>query len=200
MKRLLDVVVSAVLLVLFLPLLAGTAIVIRLRLGGPVLFTQVRPGLHETPFTLYKFRTMTDARGPDGELLPDEQRLPPVGRKIRSLSLDELPQLWNVLRGDLSLVGPRPLLMAYLPLYTEDQRRRHLVRPGITGPAQVSGRNNLSWEETFRLDTAYVDRHSVAGDLWILVRTAAKVLQRQDVQQQGEATRRPFTGSGSASS
>lgn len=194
MKRLFDLFVATVLLVLLgLPLLLLAA-VIRLRLGSPVLFRQVRPGLHGRPFTMVKFRTMTDGRGPDGELLPDAQRLTPFGRLLRSTSLDELPELWNVLRGEMSLVGPRPLLMEYLPLYTPQQARRHEVRPGITGWAQVNGRNALSWEDRFDLDVWYVDQRTLWLDLRILWLTVRKVLVRDGISAQGEATMSKFTG------
>jgi lipopolysaccharide/colanic/teichoic acid biosynthesis glycosyltransferase len=194
MKRLFDLFVATVLLVLLgLPLLLLAA-VIRLRLGSPVLFRQVRPGLHGRPFTMVKFRTMTDGRGPDGALLPDAQRLTSFGRMLRSTSLDELPELWNVLRGEMSLVGPRPLLMEYLPLYTPAQARRHEVRPGITGWAQVNGRNALSWEERFSLDVWYVDHRTFWLDLRVLWLTVRKVLVRDGISAQGEATMSRFTG------
>lgn len=194
MKRLFDVVVAiAALAVLGLPLLVLYAMV-RRKLGSPALFRQVRPGLHGRPFTMIKFRTMTDARGPDGELLPDAQRLTTFGRFLRASSLDELPELWNVLRGEMSLVGPRPLLMEYLPLYSPEQARRHEVRPGITGWAQVNGRNAVSWEERFRLDVWYVDHRSLWLDLRILWLTVRKVLVREGISAQGEATMPRFTG------
>ena len=194
MKRLFDFAVALVALaVLAVPLLV-LAVAVRARLGSPVLFTQVRPGLHGRPFRMIKFRTMTDARGADGELLPDAQRLPAFGRLLRSTSLDELPELWNVLRGEMSLVGPRPLLMEYLPLYTPEQARRHEVRPGITGWAQVNGRNALSWEDRFRLDVWYVDNRSLWLDLRILWLTVRKVLVREGISAQGEATMSKFTG------
>lgn len=195
MKRLFDVVIAALALLVFsLPLLLLT-VLIRRRLGSPVLFRQMRPGLHGRPFMMVKFRTMTDARGPDGELLPDAERLTAFGRFLRASSLDELPELWNVLKGDMSLVGPRPLLMAYLPLYSPEQARRHEVRPGITGWAQVNGRNALSWEDKFRLDVDYVDNRSMWLDLKILWLTVRKVLIREGISAQGEATMSAFTGS-----
>lgn len=194
MKRLFDLIVAIVLLVLLCIPLLLLAVVIRLRLGSPVLFRQVRPGLHGRPFTMVKFRTMTDGRGPDGALLPDAQRLTSFGRMLRSTSLDELPELWNVLRGEMSLVGPRPLLMEYLPLYTPAQARRHEVRPGITGWAQVNGRNALSWEERFSLDVWYVDHRTFWLDLRILWLTVRKVLVRDGISAQGEATMSKFTG------
>ena len=194
MKRLFDLVVaSAALAVLALPLLVLYAMV-RAKLGSPILFRQIRPGLYGQPFMMVKFRTMTDERGPDGELLPDAQRLTAFGRFLRASSLDELPELWNVLRGEMSLVGPRPLLMEYLPLYSPEQARRHEVRPGITGWAQVNGRNAVSWEARFRLDTWYVDHHSLWLDLRILWLTVRKVLVREGISAQGEATMPRFTG------
>ncbi len=194
MKRLFDLIVAIVLLLLLAIPLLLLAAVIRLRLGSPVLFRQVRPGLQGRPFTMVKFRTMTDGRGPDGELLPDAQRLTPFGRLLRSTSLDELPELWNVLCGEMSLVGPRPLLMEYLPLYTPAQARRHEVRPGITGWAQVNGRNALSWEDRFNLDVWYVDHQTLWLDLRILWLTVRKVLVREGISAQGEVTMSKFTG------
>ncbi len=194
LKRPLDVCVAAAALVVCAPLLLAVALAIRLTMGGPALFRQTRPGLHGQPFTLLKFRTMTDQRGPDGAPLPDADRLTPLGRFLRRSSLDELPQLINVLRGEMSLVGPRPLLLAYLPLYTPQQARRHEVRPGITGWAQVQGRNALSWEQKFDLDVAYVDRHTLLLDLRILGLTLAKVLRREGISQQGQATAAAFSG------
>ena len=193
-KRGLDVLLSGLgLLVLSLPLLLLAALV-RWRLGGPVLFRQVRPGLHGRPFTLFKFRSMTDGRGPGGELLPDAARLTCFGQFLRSSSLDELPGLWNVLRGEMSLVGPRPLLTQYLPLYTAHQARRHEVRPGITGWAQVNGRNAISWTQKFEYDVDYVDRRSLAFDLHILRLTLQKVIRRDGISAQGEATMPAFNG------
>lgn len=194
MKRLFDLVLAvAALAVLALPLLVLYALV-RRKLGSPALFCQVRPGLHGRPFMMVKFRTMTDERGVDGELLPDAQRLTAFGRFLRASSLDELPELWNVLRGEMSLVGPRPLLMEYLPLYSPEQARRHEVRPGITGWAQVNGRNAVSWEERFKLDVWYVDHRSLWLDLRILWLTVRKVLVREGISAQGEATMPRFTG------
>lgn len=194
MKRLMDVLLAGLaLLVLGLPL-SLLACLVRLRLGSPVLFRQVRPGLHGRPFTLVKFRTMTDARGQDGALLPDAQRLGSFGSMLRSSSLDELPELWNVLRGDMSLVGPRPLLMEYLSLYSPEQARRHEVRPGITGWAQVNGRNALSWDERFSLDVWYVQHRTLRLDLQILWLTVRKVLTREGISAKGEATMPKFTG------
>lgn len=193
-KRALDCTGATLLLLVLSPLLLLLWILIRARLGSPVLFEQVRPGLHRRPFTMYKFRTMTDSRGPDRELLPDSVRLIPFGRFLRSTSLDELPELFNVLRGEMSLVGPRPLLMEYLPLYTLRQARRHEVRPGITGWAQVNGRNALSWEEKFDFDVWYVEHRTLALDLKILWMTLAKVLRRDGISAQGEATMPRFGG------
>jgi lipopolysaccharide/colanic/teichoic acid biosynthesis glycosyltransferase len=195
MKRVFDFMASSLaLLLLALPLLALT-LLIRRKLGSSVLFCQVRPGLHGRPFTMVKFRTMTDERGPDGALLPDAQRLTPFGRFLRASSLDELPELWNVLKGEMSLVGPRPLLMEYLPLYTPEQARRHEVRPGITGWAQVNGRNAISWADKFALDVWYVDHRSLWLDMQILWRTVRKVLVRDGISAAGEATMTKFTGS-----
>lgn len=194
MKRLFDLLLSiGLLLALALPLLLLWALV-RRKLGSPVLFRQVRPGLHGQPFMMVKFRTMTDERGADGELLPDARRLTSFGRFLRATSLDELPELWNVLRGEMSLVGPRPLLMEYLPLYSPEQARRHEVRPGITGWAQVNGRNALSWEERFKLDVWYVDHRSLWLDLRILWLTVRKVIVREGISARGEATMPRFTG------
>jgi len=195
MKRCFDVLVAvAALLVLAMPLLV-LALLVRVKLGKPVLFAQIRPGMHGKPFRMVKFRTMTDARGSDGILLPDAARLTPFGRFLRATSLDELPELWNVLKGDMSLVGPRPLLMEYLSLYTAEQARRHDVRPGVTGWAQINGRNALSWEEKFALDVWYVEHRSFALDIKILWRTARKVLVREGISAAGEATMSKFTGS-----
>jgi lipopolysaccharide/colanic/teichoic acid biosynthesis glycosyltransferase len=176
------------------PLLAVVAVAVRLRLGRSVLFTQTRPGLGGRPFALRKFRTMTDARDSDGRLLPDTARLTPFGRWLRSTSLDELPELWNVVRGEMSLVGPRPLLTAYLPLYSERHRRRHDVVPGITGLAQISGRNALTWPDRFDLDVEYADRCSLALDLRILARSVGAVLRREGISAEGDATMYAFTG------
>ena len=195
MKRVLDVALVCATLPVTLSVALVVAGLVRLRLGSPVLFAQVRPGLHGAPFRLLKFRSMTDATAPDGAPLPDAERLTPFGRLLRSTSLDELPSLWNVLRGDMSLVGPRPLLTEYLPLYTAQQRRRHEVRPGVTGWAQVNGRNALSWEEKFALDVWYVDHRSLALDLRILRLTVGRVLRRDGVSASGDVTMPRFTGS-----
>ncbi|PQA84820.1 sugar transferase [Limnohabitans sp. TS-CS-82] len=194
MKRCFDLLAAVVaLLALAVPLLVLVWLV-RSKLGSPVLFRQVRPGLHGQPFEMVKFRTMTDERGADGALLPDAQRLTPFGQFLRASSLDELPELWNVIKGDMSLVGPRPLLMEYLPLYTSEQARRHEVRPGITGWAQVNGRNAISWEEKFALDVWYVDHRSLWLDLSIVWMTVRKVLVRDGISAAGEATMTRFTG------
>lgn len=192
-KRLVDVMLGGVLLVVTAPLQLGIALAVRRKLGSPVLFRQVRPGLHGRPFNMVKFRTMTDGRGPDGELLPDEDRLPPFGQFLRSTSLDELPELVNVVRGDLSLVGPRPLLLNYLDHYSPRQARRHEVRPGITGLAQVSGRNRLSWADRFELDVEYVQNVSLALDVRILWRTIGGVLSRHGISAESSATMPQFT-------
>ncbi len=181
-------------LALLSPVLLGVAAVVRLSLGSPVLFRQVRPGLRGEPFEMLKFRTMRDAHDAHGRLLPDAERLTAVGRFLRATSLDELPELLNVVRGEMSLVGPRPLLMEYLPLYTPEQARRHEVRPGITGWAQVNGRNALSWDEKFRLDVWYVDNQSLWLDLRILLRTVKKVFVREGISQEGHATMEKFRG------
>ena len=193
MKRGLDVVLSAVGLVLLSPLLLGLALAVRLALGSPILFRQSRPGLHGRPFTLYKFRSLID--DPTGAR-SDQERLTRFGSILRQTSLDELPELWNVLRGDMSLVGPRPLLMEYLPLYTPEQARRHEVRPGLTGWAQVNGRNALSWEEKFRLDLWYVEHQSLGLDLRILGLTLRRVITGEGISEPGQATATPFRGSG----
>lgn len=196
MKRLFDLSISLILLIILLPLMVVVAVLIRAKLGSPVLFKQERPGLNGVPFYLYKFRTMNDKKGADGQLLSDALRLTPFGKKLRQLSLDELPQLLNVLKGELSLVGPRPLLMEYLPLYTPEQARRHEVKPGITGWAQINGRNAITWEHKFALDVWYVDNRSFLLDLKILFLTVAKVIKREGVSQAGHATTEKFRGVG----
>jgi sugar transferase EpsL len=188
MKRMIDVVGSAVLLVVLSPVIAVVALLVAVRLGRPVIFRHERPGRNARPFTLLKFRTMTDARGPDGALLSDEQRLTPLGRRLRASSLDELPELWNVLRGDMSLVGPRPLLTEYLPVYTPRQARRHEVRPGVTGWAQVNGRNDLPWSEKLELDIWYVEHQSLWLDIRILLRTLAVPFRQRGISRTGHAT------------
>jgi sugar transferase EpsL len=195
MKRTLDALLSIFGLVILSPLLITLAVLVRLFVGYPIFFKQTRPGRYDKSFKMIKFRTMTDARDSSGRLLPDSERLTPFGRFLRSSSLDEIPELWNVLKGDMSLVGPRPLLMEYLPLYTNHQARRHEVRPGITGWAQVNGRNSLSWEEKFNLDVWYVDNQSFLLDMKILWMTVKKVLLREGISASGEATMSKFTGS-----
>lgn len=194
-KRFLDLLISSFALVILSPLLILIAVLVRLRIGLPVLFCQQRPGLDGEPFTIYKFRTMTDECDDQGNLLPDADRLTAFGNFLRSSSLDELPELFNVLKGDMSLVGPRPLLMEYLPRYTTEQIRRHDVKPGITGWAQVNGRNALTWEEKFELDVWYVDHCNLWLDIKILILTLIKVFQREGISQPGRATVDYFTGS-----
>jgi len=194
-KRVLDLLLVILTAPVSLPAACALALLIRLKLGSPVLFTHVRPGRHGRPFTMIKFRTMSDARDARGELLPDADRLSRFGRALRATSLDELPELWNVLTGDMSLVGPRPLLMEYLPLYSPEQARRHAVRPGITGWAQVNGRNAIGWEEKFALDVWYVDNHSLLLDGKILWRTLVNVLRRHGISADGEATMPKFSAS-----
>lgn len=194
MKRLMDIVLAAAALLLLFPLLIVLSLLIRSYMGAPVIFRQVRPGLNGAPFELLKFRTMRDAVDANGVPLPDGERLTPFGHFLRSTSLDELPELWNVLKGNMSLVGPRPLLMEYLPRYTDEQARRHEVRPGLTGWAQINGRNALSWEEKFALDVWYVDNQSMKLDLRILWLTILSVLRRDGISADGEATMPKFQG------
>ncbi|WP_419157809.1 sugar transferase [Rossellomorea sp. BNER] len=194
MKRLLDFLLALIGIITLLPIILITSILIRLKLGSPIIFKQKRPGLNKTPFFVYKFRTMTDEKNENGELLPDNIRLTSFGKVVRRLSLDELPQLFNVLKGDLSLVGPRPLLMEYLDLYTTEQARRHEVRPGITGWAQVNGRNAISWDEKFKLDVWYIDNQSLLLDIKILWMTVAKVFKSEGISQDGHVTIEKFTG------
>ncbi len=194
MKRLLDIVVSFVALLLLSPVLIGTAICVRGMLGSPVLFKQERPGLKGKPFFIVKFRTMRDAKADDGSLLPDADRMTSIGLFLRRTSLDELPELWNILIGNMSLVGPRPLLMSYLPLYSERQAKRHDVRPGLTGWAQVNGRNSLSWDEKFELDRWYVENQSLLLDLKIMCLTVWTVLKREGINAENSATAEPFRG------
>jgi sugar transferase EpsL len=196
MKRLFDVLVSSTALILLSPVLLFVALLVRIKLGSPILFTQIRPGLNAKPFKMVKFRTLTEAKDSSGNFLPDAQRLTRFGKLLRSTSLDELPELWNVLKGDMSLVGPRPLLMEYLPLYNARQIRRHEARPGITGWAQINGRNAIDWETRFQLDVFYVENQTFWFDLKILFLTAAKVIRREGIQQEGQATVSKFTGSG----
>ena len=187
-----DIMFSALALILLSPLLIPLALLVRAKLGNPIFFRQQRPGLRGRPFNILKFRTMTDDRDAQGNLLPDAQRLTPFGRWLRSTSLDELPELINIARGDMSIVGPRPLLMRYLPLYTPEQSRRHLVKPGLTGWAQINGRNAISWEEKFRLDTWYVDHWSLWLDLKIILLTVIKVVRREGISEQNQATMSEF--------
>jgi lipopolysaccharide/colanic/teichoic acid biosynthesis glycosyltransferase len=190
----LDIIGAVVGLVMLSPVIAIVVVMIRRRMGAPVLFGQIRPGRHRKPFQMVKFRTMRDAIDANGNPLPDSERLTRFGRFLRSSSLDELPELWNVLKGDMSLVGPRPLLMEYLPLYSPEQARRHEVRPGVTGWAQINGRNAISWEEKFELDVWYVDNRNLWLDLKIILLTIRKVLKRDGISAAGEATMSKFTG------
>lgn len=195
LKRTMDVLVAFFLLLILSPILIMLVVCIRIKLGSPIFFTQLRPGLHGKPFLLIKFRTMLNTLGEDGQLLPDAVRLTAFGRFLRSTSLDELPELWNVLKGEMSLVGPRPLLMEYLPLYTTEQARRHDMRPGITGQAQVAGRNALSWEAKFEQDVLYIQHQSLRLDLKILFLTIKTVFFRQGIQAAGQVTAEKFKGS-----
>lgn len=195
-KRLFDIAVSLVGLILLSPLMMVVAAIVLVRFGRPVLFRQTRPGLNARPFEMIKFRTMTDERDADGTLLPDADRLPPTGQWLRAASLDELPELWNVIKGDMSLVGPRPLLMSYLPLYSARQARRHEVRPGLTGWAQVNGRNSLDWDSRLEADVWYVENRTFMLDLRILMRTVVAVVRRQGISAEGEATMARFEGTG----
>lgn len=197
MKRLFDLLVSLSILLCSIPIIAILAFLVRLKLGSPILFKQQRPGLYGKPFYFNKFRTMTDDKDSNGQLLPDSERVTTFGKFLRKYSLDELPQLINVIKGDMSLVGPRPLLMEYLPLYTVEQAKRHNVRPGITGWAQVNGRNTINWEEKYRLDVWYVNNRSLLLDLRILVLTVLKVIQTEGVNQPGCSTVERFKGSNS---
>ena len=194
MKRILDIIIASIALILLSPLYAFVAYKVKKNLGSPVLFRQVRPGLHGKPFEMIKFRTMKDAVDEQGNPLPDSERLTPFGQMLRSTSLDEMPELWNVIKGDMSIVGPRPLLMEYLPLYSPEQAKRHDVRPGMTGHAQVNGRNAISWEEKFKLDTWYVENQSIWLDFKIMFKTVHKVLAKDDISAEGEATMTKFTG------
>lgn len=195
MKRIFDLTVIILLSPAIIPLLLFVCIAVRINIGTPIFFTQTRPGLYGKPFNIIKFRTMTNQRDENGELLPDHIRLTAFGRFLRSTSLDELPELWNVVKGEMSLVGPRPLLMEYLPLYNERQAKRHDVRPGITGLAQINGRNAISWEEKFELDIQYVENWSLLEDIKILFQTVSKVLKREGITAKGEATMSKFQGS-----
>lgn len=194
MKRSMDIVIASLALVLLSPVLVVVAIMVRVRLGSPIVFYQVRPGLNGKPFKMLKLRSMTEDKDGLGCLLPDAQRLSPFGRWLRSTSLDELPELWNVLKGDMSLVGPRPLLMEYLPLYSAEQSRRHEVRPGVTGWAQINGRNAIGWQKKFSLDVWYVDHRSVWLDVKILFVTLARVVRREGVTATDSASVEKFTG------
>ncbi|MCO8070188.1 sugar transferase [Acinetobacter lwoffii] len=194
LKRLLDIIIASIALILLSPLYAFVAYKVKKNLGSPVLFRQVRPGLHGKPFEMIKFRTMKDAVDEQGKPLPDSERLTPFGQMLRSTSLDEMPELWNVIKGDMSIVGPRPLLMEYLPLYSPEQAKRHDVRPGMTGYAQVNGRNAIGWEEKFKLDTWYVENQSIWLDFKIMFKTVHKVLAKDDISAEGEATMTKFTG------
>jgi sugar transferase EpsL len=194
-KRMFDLTAAIPFTIILVPVIAIVAFAVRIRIGSPVLFKQPRPGLHGEPFTILKYRTMSDGRDSSGNLLPDGVRLSRFGRFLRSTSLDELPELWNIIRGDMSLVGPRPLLMQYLELYSAEQFRRHEVRPGLTGLAQISGRNAITWDEKFAADVAYVDSCTLWQDIKIMVRTVEKILRRDGISAPGEATMPYFDGS-----
>ena len=198
MKRLLDIIISLMLLIIFSPVLIAISLLIKVNLGSPVLFSQIRPGLYGRPFRIIKFRTMRDSTDEEGEPLDDSVRLSSFGRSLRASSLDELPELWNVIKGEMSLIGPRPLLMEYIPLYTETQMRRHDVKPGITGWAQVNGRNAIEWEEKFKLDIWYVDNQSIWLDIKILLLTIIRVFRREGISQDGLATMTKFMGASPA--
>ena len=193
-KRILDVAIASTALILLSPVYFIVAHKVKKNLGSPVLFRQVRPGLHGKPFEMIKFRTMKDALDEQGNLLHDSERLTAFGKMLRATSLDEMPELWNVIKGDMSIVGPRPLLMEYLPLYNSEQAKRHNVRPGITGYAQVNGRNAISWEKKFELDTWYVENQSLWLDFKIMLKTIKKVIAKDDISAEGEATMTKFTG------
>ncbi len=195
LKRLLDIMIASIALVILSPLYIFVAYKVKKNLGSPVLFRQVRPGLNGIPFEMIKFRTMKDAVDIQGNPLPDHERLTPFGKMLRSTSLDEMPELWNVIKGDMSIVGPRPLLMEYLPLYNNEQAKRHNVRPGMTGHAQVNGRNAIGWDEKFKLDTWYVENQSVWLDFKIMLKTVNKGIATDDINEAGEATMSKFTGS-----
>ncbi len=199
-KRITEILVSSIALVVFAPVMLIVGLIILREMGSPVIFVQQRPGLNKKPFYMYKFRTMKDAIGPNGQPLPDADRLTKFGMFLRASSIDELPELWNVLKGDMSLVGPRPLLMEYLELYSKEQARRHEVKPGVTGWAQINGRNAIGWEEKFSLDVWYVDNHSLLLDLQILWKTVKKVGMRDNISADGEATMSKFTGRNSSES
>lgn len=196
LKRFFDIIIASIALILLSPLYAFVAYKVKKNLGSPVLFRQVRPGLHGKPFEMIKFRTMKDAVDEQGNPLPDSERLTPFGKMLRSTSLDEMPELWNVIKGDMSIVGPRPLLMEYLPLYSPEQAKRHDVRPGMTGHAQVNGRNAIGWEEKFKLDTWYVENHSIWLDFKIILKTIIVVLARDNISQKNHVTTENFKGNG----
>jgi|SRR5690625_2380305 len=193
-KRPMDFILSLIAIVVLSPVLIITALLVRIKLGGPILFKQERPGLNNTIFTMYKFRTMTDTRDKKGNLLPDKLRLTSFGKLLRSTSLDELPELFNILKGDMSIVGPRPLLVQYLPLYNTQQIRRHEVRPGLTGLAQINGRNSLSWNDKFNLDVEYIDKISFSLDWKIILSTIKKVVKREGINSDTDTTMEPFQG------
>ncbi len=194
-KRPVDFILSLLALIVLSPILLIVAVLVRIKLGSPVIFKQQRPGLNGEIFNMYKFRTMTDERDENGELLPDEERLKEFGKKLRSTSLDELPELWNIVRGDMSLIGPRPLLVKYLPRYNAHQARRHEVRPGVTGYAQINGRNSITWEKKFDLDVEYVDNVTFVGDLQIIFKTIKTVLMREGISSDSSVTMEEFAGS-----
>lgn len=194
-KRILDILLSGIALIVFSPIILIVGILVRIKLGSPIIFKQERPGKSEKIFSMYKFRTMTDKRDHNGEYLPDEIRLTKFGKMLRATSLDELPELWNILKGDMSIVGPRPLLVEYLPLYSEKQRKRHKVRPGLTGLAQVNGRNAISWEEKFDLDVYYVDKISFFNDLTIIIQTCKKVIKKENINTINNNIPEKFKGS-----
>lgn len=193
-KRPLDFILALFGLIILSPVMLVIAILVRINLGSPVIFKQQRPGLNEKIFTMYKFRTMTDERDEDGNLLPDEKRLTSFGKFLRSTSLDELPELWNILKGDMSFVGPRPLLVKYLPLYSDEQRKRHEIRPGLTGLAQINGRNSISWEDKFKFDNLYVKNVTFLGDLTILICTLFQVVLRRGISSPVSVTMEEFMG------
>ena len=194
-KRLLDFLLSLIAFIILMPLMLIIALLVCIKLGRPVIFKQKRPGKDEKIFTLYKFRTMTNEKDENGNLLPDEKRLTKFGKFLRSTSLDELPELINIIKGDMSIVGPRPLLLEYLPLYNEEQKKRHIVKPGLTGLAQINGRNNLNWEERFKEDVYYTENISFYMDVKIILKTVEKVIKRENISEDGNATVRKFEGS-----
>ena len=193
-KRPIDFILALLALIILFPVLLIIGLLVRTKLGSPVIFKQERPGLDEKIFTMYKFRSMTDLKDEEGEFLPDSERLTKFGRLLRSTSLDELPELWNILKGDMSIVGPRPLLVEYLPLYNEEQKRRHKIRPGLSGLAQISGRNAITWEEKFDLDIEYLENISFIGDLKIIFLTARKAFTKEGISSENSVTVEPFKG------